>query len=270
MKREFAATMFSLLLAGTAFAGPIEQSDLPPPAQSPESAELRGLIDRTLNEKPASATAASAAPAADAWTPPFSADLWLEGVPESDGVSLDLLAKKQKQYPSFGEIEDRKKELPTAYKWERGNWRANISTGVAPNAITTNPATVPELNPNAFAPSGGSGFVDGRVAYDMNAWEIYGGTRRNVAAHADGTIGLNNNFLGGTYYRLPSSFLDGKIGTGFEVDPLGDAKTKLEYRHTFGADTEGFLAAERSSPFQPTTTEPVSNRGLKAGINRKF
>ncbi len=270
MKREFAAIFFSMLLAGTAAAEPIETSELPPPAQSSDSAELRGLIDKTLNQATQPALGAASAPAAETWATPFSAELWLEGVPEPEGVRLDALAKTQKRYPGFQPVGEETKKIPTAYKWDAGNWRANISTSVAANAATTNPAALPELDPNAFSPSGGNGYIDGRVAYDLNTWQFYGGTRRSLAANPDGTLALSNNFLGGTYYKLPSSQFDGKIGTGFEVNPLGDAKTRIEYRQLFGTNTEGFLSAERSSPFQPVTPDPVSNHGLKAGINRKF
>ncbi len=270
MKREYAAIIFSILLAGTALAGPVEQSDLPPPAQSQDSADLRGLIDKTLSETNQSAPEAGSSPAPEAWTTPFSAELWLEGVPGTEGVPLDTLAKNQKRYPGYGVIEEPSKKLPTAYKWDIGNGRSNVSTRVSEKNATTNPVELPELNPNAFSPSGGTGHIDGRVAYGLHAWEFYGGTRRSIAANPDGTLALSNNFLGGTYYKLPPSLVDGKIGTGFEVNPLGDAKTRIEYRHVFGTQTEGFLSAERSSPFQPATPEPVGNHGLKAGINRKF
>lgn len=270
MKREIAATVVSILLAGTAIAGQIETNDLPPPAQSPDSMEMRGLIDKTLSEPNQAAAPSNSSSAVEGWSAPFSAELWLGGVPGSEGITLDALGKKQKRYPSFRAVEESTKKLPTAYKWENGGWQANISTSVAANSATTNPAAIPELNPNAFSPSGGTGYVDGRVAYDMNAWQFYGGTRRNVAANPDGTVALSNNFLGGTYYKLPPTLLDGKIGTAFEVDPLGDAKTKIEYRHTFGAHTEGFLSAERATPFQPVTPDPAGKHGLKAGINRKF
>jgi len=271
MKREIAATILSLLLSGAAFADPIERTDLPPPAQSQDSAELRDLIDKTLGETSQPATEASTSPAPETWITPFPAELWLEGVPGSQDIALDALAKNQKRYPSYRTVGEETKKLPTAYKWDSGNWRANISTSVAANTATTNPAELPELNPNAFSPSGGTGHIDGRIFYGMNAWEFYGGTRRSLAANPDGTLALSNNFLGGTYYKLPPSLVDGKIGTGFEVNPLGDAKTRIEYRHVFGTQTEGFLAAERTSPFQPVTPEPpVGNHGLKAGINRKF
>lgn len=270
MKREFAATIFSLLLAGTAAAGPIESAELPAPAAAPEQAtdseQLRGLIDRTINEPAPEAVA----PIEPQWATPFSAQLWLEGIPESDGVSLDVLASKQKRYLDLRTAGDAEKEVPTAYKWVKGNWRANISTNVTTATATSNPAIPRELNPDAYAAIGGSGHIDGRLEYDVNAWQFYGGTRRALIANPDGTLALNNNFTGGTFYKLPSSVFDGKIGTGFEVNPTGDAKAKVEYRHLFGAHTEAFLAAERSAPFQPAAPETGGTHGLKAGINRKF
>jgi hypothetical protein len=88
-------------------------------------------------------------------------------------------------------------------------------------------------------------------------------------ANPDGTLGVNHNFSGGTFYNLPPSVLGGKIGTGFEVNPVGDAKTRLEYRQMFGT-TEGFVAAERATPFQHASPDVNAVNGLKAGINRKF
>lgn len=270
MKREIAAFIFSFLIVGTALAGPIESSDLPPPAESNslDSAKLRGLIDKTLNE-PSARQAEAQSLAHEDWNAFYSAELWLEGVPEPEGVSLDALAQKQKRYPSYGAVDTPVKKVPTAYKWENGNWRANVTTDVTTATSPTSPVLVPELNASALDPNGGSGTLKGRVEYDLNAWQFYGGTNRSLVANQNGTVGVSNNFTGGTYYNLPPSFFGGKVGTGFEVDPLGDAKTRVEYRKTIG-DIEGFLSAERSVPFQTTTPDVTGNHGLKAGFNRKF
>lgn len=267
MKREIAATIFSMLLAGTALAQSIESSELPPPAktESPDSAKLRGLIDSTLNQHHATPPVQ---PFVSDWNTDSSADLWLNGIPDPEGPSLDALAAKQKRYPGYREVQQKDRTIPTAYNWERGNWKANVGT----NVTTASPSTtiIPAyLNPGYTDPSGGTGAINGRLEYDVNAWQFYGGTRRELVANPDGTLALNNNFTGGTYYRLPSS-LDAKIGTGFEVNPTGDAKTRLEYRQNFGTNTEGFLAAERTTPFQHATPDAAGNHGLKAGINRKF
>jgi hypothetical protein len=268
MKREFAATIFSMLLAGTALAGPIEQSDLPPPAQNetPDSALLRGLIENTLKRNDQTP---SVQPLAQDWDANSSVELWLNGIPESDGISLDALAARQERYPGYRPVENKNDKLPTAYTWQNGNWRANVGT----NVTTASPkqTVIPDyLNPGAGDPSGGTGAINGRLEYDLSTWQFYGGTKRELVANPDGTLAVNNNFLGGTYYRLPSSTLDGKIGTGFEVNPVGDAKARLEYRQNFGANTEGFLAAERTTPFQHPAPDVTGNNGLKAGINRKF
>ena len=252
MKREYAATIFSMLLAGTALAGPIEQIDLPPPSAQNE-------------QKP---TAAEQTLLHEDWNAFSSADVWLQDIPESEGISVDALATKVKRYPSYNTVEERNEKLPTGYSWNRGSWRANFGTNVT---TATAPTTVipTDIYAGNVSPSGGTGAIDGRLEYDMNSWQFYGGTRRALVANPDGTVGVNNNFLGGTYYNLPPSVLGGKIGTGFEVNPTGEAKTRLEYRKMFG-NTEGFLAAERTTPFQHTGPDVTGVNGLKAGINRKF
>jgi hypothetical protein len=278
MKREIAATILSMLLAGTALAGPIESSELPPPAQneSPDGAQLRGLIDNALNERATAAVSQTTAQAPalpslqyNEWQP--SAELWLDGVPapQSDDVLLDTLAKKQKHYPSYRDVGERNKAIPTAYNWNYGSWTANVGTKIT----TASPSTsiIPDyLNPGVTANSGGAGAINGRVEYDVSSWQFYGGTKRELVANPDGTLGVNQNFSGGTFYNLPPAILGGKIGTGFEVNPVGDAKARLEYRQKFGVDTEGFLAAERSTPFQHVSPDVTGVNGLKAGINRKF
>jgi len=275
MKREFAATIFSMLLAGTAFAGPIESSALPPPAQNEtlDDAKLRSLIESTLNEQKVTPPAQTNAQAQslqpseyDTWVP--SAELLLEGIPESEGISVDTLATRQKRYPGYNAVEESNRPLPTTYTWDRGKWRANVDANVTTAAAP--PTVIPtDLYAGATSTSGGTGAINGRVEYDINSWQIYGGTKRGLVAKPDGTLAVENNFQGGTYYNLPPSLLGGKVGTGFEVNPTGDAKTRLEYRQMFGT-TEGFLAAERTTPFQHTGPDVTGVNGLKAGINRKF
>ena len=248
MKREFAATIFSASLAGTAIAGPIEQTTLPPPPA----------------EQNASKTSAEALQF-DEWQP--SAELWLEGVPESDGISLDALANKAKR-DANGRVIEQDTSLPTKYGWNRGNWKANVGANVTTASAT--PTVIPtDLYATSLSPSGGTGAIDGRLEYDLSSWQFYGGTRRALVANPDGTLAMNNNFIGGTYYNLPPALLGGKLGTGFDVNPSGDAKTRLEYRQDFGS-AEGFLSAERTTPFQHTGPDVIGVHGLKAGINRKF
>ncbi|MBY0532105.1 MAG: hypothetical protein K2P86_09060 [Xanthobacteraceae bacterium] len=268
MKREIAATIFTMLLAGTALAGPIEQSELPPPSQkeTPDSAQLRGLIENTLNERHQTAQAPSLAH--EDWNIYSSAELWLDGIPESEGISLDALAQKQKRYPGYNTVEEKSNSIPTAYNWQRGNLKANVGTNVT--AASATPTVIPtDIYAGTLANSGGTGAIDGRLEYDLNTWQLYGGTKRSLVANPDGTVSVNNNFTGGTYYNLPPSLLGGKVGTGFEVNPTGDAKTRLEYRQIIG-NTEGFLAAERTTPFQHLGPDVTGVNGLKAGINRKF
>jgi hypothetical protein len=267
MKREFAITIFSMLLAGTALAGPIESSELPPPAQSeaPDSTQLRGPVGSTKQNHQTPPTQSFV----QDWSADSSVELWLDGIPENGGISLDALAAKQKRYPSYGAVEEKTNKLPTAYNWELGHWRANVGTNVTTAAPKQ--TVIPDyLNPGAPDASGGTGAFNGRLEYDVHAWQFYGGNRRELVANPDGSVAVNNNFLGGTYYKLPSSTVDGKIGTGFEVNPVGDAKARLEYRQKFGTDIEGFLAAERVTPFQHAGPDVTGTHGLKAGINRKF
>jgi len=267
MKRKIAATLFSALLAGTALADRIETSELPPPAQNeaPDSSKLRSFIEQTLKERHDDQQ--MHVPNPNDWMAFSSADLWLHGIPEPEDNSIDALAKKQKRYPSYRDVKEPDRSIPTAYDYKFGNWRANVGTNVT--TATSTRTFIPELHPEAISPSGGAGALNGRVEYDTSSWQFYGGTKRELVANADGTISVNQNFNGGTYYKLPPSVLGGKVGTGFEVNPFGDAKTRLEYRQTFG-NTEGFLAAERTAPFQHSGPDVTGVNGLKAGINRKF
>lgn len=268
MKREIAATIFSLLLAGTALAGPIETSELAPPAQNNagDADPLRGLIDDTLRaEKRAPSTQTQQH---EDWNIHSSAELWLDGIPEAGNLSLDALAQKARPRP----VQETDRTLPTSFGWNHGNWKANVGTNVA--TASTAPTVIPtDHYAGNITPSGGTGELAGRLEYDINTWQFYGGTKRALVANPDGTLAVNNNFSGGTYYNLPPALLGGKVGTGFEVNPLGDSKTtKLEYRQMFGS-TEGFLSAERTTPWMThpgleNTTTGVN--ALKGGINRKF
>jgi len=288
MTREFAAITFFAFFTGAALAGPIESSALTPPAPIPDAAkplddaQLRGLIEDALKDErkqraaqiPASAPAAQQAAKAELqaaapedWNAYSSAELWLEGIPEAPGMSLDIIARRNRLNPAYASVQRELRSLPTSYEWNNGNWKANFGANVSTSTGTT---VIPSPHyAGAISSSSGSGEFKGRVEYDYNAWQFYGGTQRSVVANADGTISLNNNFLGGTYYNLPNSLLGGKVGTGFEVNPLGDAKTRLEYRQMFG-NTEGFIAAERITPFQHTDPDATGANALKAGLNRKF
>lgn len=287
MIREFAALALFTLLAGPVLAGPVESSELTPPAPIPDAAkplddaQLRGLIEDALKDgskrKPAqtnpSAPAAQHAGKADVqnlaqedWNAYSSAELWLEGIPETEGLSLEAIARRNRLNLAYAGVQRERRTLPTAYTWNSGNWKANFDTNVT--TVTTTTVIPSEHYAGAISASSGTGEFKGRVEYDYNAWQFYGGTQRSVAANADGTISVSNNFLGGTYYNLPDSLLGGKLGTGFEVNPEGDAKTRLEYRQMFG-NTEGFIAAERTAPFQHTP-DTTGSSALKAGLNRKF
>lgn len=277
MKREIATSLLLCLLAGTSFAGEIQSSELAPPAQKSAPDELTSLIRKSLTDQaPAQATPAATPRVTPSATPPvsdydldvqlYSSELWIEGLPETQSLSLDVLAQKSRSYsvssPSNG-------TLPTSVALNRGGWTANLGAKVeaANGPITVIPAEAYYGNLN---PSGGTGALTGRLEYDVSTWQFYGGTNRALVANSDGTLAVNSTLLGGTFYRLPDTIYGGKIGTGFEVNPVGDAKTRLEYRQIFGS-TEGFVAAERTVPFQQHLAPDTSGvNALKAGINRKF
>jgi hypothetical protein len=264
MKREFAATLLFVLLASTAAAGEVQSQELAPPASKPD--ELTSLIRKSLTEQTPSEMTPPARNYEFDWQL-YSSELWIEGLPESPGPSLDALARHMQPYADVTQD----KKLPTSVELNRGHWKANFAAKVE---AASAPVTVVPVSTFTYtaasSPTGGTGALSGRLEYDVSAWQFYGGTNRALVANADGTFGVNNTVLGGTYYRLPDTLYGGKIGTGFEVNPVGDAKTRLEYRQMFGT-TEGFIAAERIVPFQQHLAPDNSGvNALKAGINRKF
>lgn len=263
MKREIAASLLFFLLTGTSSAGEVQPSQLAQAAPD----ELTSLIRKSLTEE---TPAEMRAPVSDYqydWQL-YSSELWIEGLPELPEPSLDAVARKTQNFSFAPQPADR--TLPTSVALNRGHWTLKGDAKVeTPKA----PITVVPIAPFATTPDGGTGTLSGRLEYDVSAWQFYGGTNRNLVANPDGTIAPNQTILGGTYYRLPDTLYGGKIGTGFEVNPVGDAKTRLEYRQTFGTSTtEGFLAAERTVPFQQQLLAPDSSgsNALKAGVNRKF
>ncbi len=262
MKREIATTLLLCLLAGTSAAGEVQSNELAPPASKPD--ELTTLIRKSLTEQSPTPLTPPAISSDYDWQL-YSSELWIEGLPETPGPSLDALARNTQRFavtPPSG-------PLPTSIALNRGQWTANFAAKVdtvnSPATIVPTEAYAGNLNP-----SGGTGAFTGRLEYDVTTWQFYGGTNRALVANPDGTLAVNNTVLGGTYYRLPDTLYGGKIGTGFEVNPIGDAKTRLEYRQMFGT-TEGFLAAERTVPFQQHLAPDTTGvNALKAGINRKF
>jgi hypothetical protein len=260
MKREIAASLFFILLAGTSVAGEVRLSQLAQAAPD----ELTSLIRKSLTEQ---TPAEMRPPVSDYqydWQL-YSSELWVEGLPELPGPSLDAVASKTRHIA----VTPPERKLPTSVELNHGHWTLKGDTKVE---TPKTPVTVVPIAPYATTPDGGTGTLSGRLEYDASAWQFYGGTNRNLVANPDGTLAPNQTILGGTYYRLPDTLYGGKIGTGFEVNPIGDAKTRLEYRQTFGTSTtEGFLAAERVVPFQQHLAPDNSgSNALKAGINRKF
>lgn len=262
MKREIAAVLLSSLLAGAAFGEPIQTRELAPPAAASDSDALKSLIEQSL-APPTKTQPDAQDPEAD-WGV-LTADLWMNGIPEMPEPSPDALARNFLRYPGARPVPKKDPTLPTRFELSRGNLTANVAANVTTAAPP--PSVIPVDTYAGTIPESGAGAFVGRVEYDLEKWQLYGGTSPSLAAGPNGTVGFANNVSGGTYYNLPASVYGGKIGTGFEVNPVGDAKTRLEYRQNFGA-TEGFLTAERSTPFQGLEFTPV--HGVRAGINRKF
>jgi hypothetical protein len=260
MKREIATSLLFCLLAGTSAAGEIQSA---PQTQTPD--ELTFLIRKSLTEQTPSEMTPPATNIDSDWQL-YSSELWIEGIPEIPSPSLDALARKMRDYPDVAASE---RKLPTSVELNNGHWKANVAAKVEAASTPVTVAPIPAYAANSY-PGGGTGAISGRLEYDASTWQFYGGTNPALVANADGTFGMNNTLLGGTYYRLPDTLYGGKIGTGFEVNPMGDAKTRLEYRQKFGT-TEGFVAAERTVPFQQhLAPDNTGVNALKAGINRKF
>lgn len=277
MKREIAAILFSGLLIGAANAETIQRSELPAPAQpaAPDSDALSTLIRKSINEPEAKRAPKPmpepAAPLSDySAGPDYSTipiDLWLHGIPETPVQSLDAIANSLQRYPAARQVTRQGFVIPKELGYNQGHIRAKFSASVN---SPENTSVVPIETYAGAIPSPSTGVISGRVEYDATKWELYGGTNRNIVAEINGTATVSNTLIGGTYYKLPADLTGGKIGTGFEVNPVGDAKTRLEYRRMFGT-TEGFVAAERTVPFHALPAQEYTpNLGIRTGINRKF
>lgn len=264
MRQALAAIFLLALSMGAARAEEIRMIELPPP-QTAESDAIKRLIEEQVAKGEAEQPPTD--PELD-WQL-FSAEAWLDGVPDALSYEPTLPAINALRYPGALQVKAPERRLPTRYEFNNGSVRANFSTNVT--TASTNPTVVPTSAYAGAVPlSGGSGEFKGRLEYDYAAWQFYGGTTRSLIANGDGTLGLGNTVAAGTYYSLPPNLLGGKVGTGLEFSPEGNATTRLEYRKKFGT-AEGFIAAERSVPFDHFLQSPADPvNALKAGINRKF
>ncbi|MCW5680624.1 MAG: hypothetical protein KF794_11735 [Xanthobacteraceae bacterium] len=249
MRHAIAAAAIFAFAAGMAHAEPAGQNQDDP---------LRALIEKSLadsklEQHPAAETDWSAL---------------------SDEAILNSIAEQEKtpDYFVLKPVQSTSRALPSKFELNRGQIRVNVEGNVTTasynNVIPVNAlaGTIPG------ASSGGTGQIRGRVEYVGSSWQFFGGTNRSVVANDDGTLSIANAIVGGTYYKLPQSLWGGKIGTAFEVNPYGDAKTRLEYRQKFGSDFEGFLSAERTTPWQvaPSSTPVNPLDVLRAGVTQRF
>jgi len=94
MKREIATSLLFCLLAGTSVAGEVQSA---PQTQAPD--ELTSLIRKSLTEQTPSEMTPPATNIDSDWQL-YSSELWIEGIPETPGPSLDALARKMRTIPT--------------------------------------------------------------------------------------------------------------------------------------------------------------------------
>lgn len=153
----------------------------------------------------------------------------------------------------------------TGFKADRGPFKLDVTT-----KVTTPPAPsmIPAVDPRLASDPAGE--VKGRVDYEGESWQFYGARGLGVTA-SPATPTIQGNVTVGTYYKLPPALYGGKVGAAVETTSPTDRKARVEYRRSFGTDTEGFLATERSiAPLSPTTTQVPSGTTFKSGFNIKF
>jgi hypothetical protein len=243
----------------------IQATELPPPPPAlPAAPDELDLLVRDALGKPDPVPRTLAAPDY-AWQV-VPAAFWLDGVVETILASPDFVAAIPSRYPGASKLQSPKFSIPTKFAFDRGSLKANVAANV--NTSTYASVIPAEVYVWNVPSTSSTGAINGRVEYDAAAWQFYGSTNPSLTANPDGTFSTGTNLTGGTYYQVPQNWLIGRVRTGFELDLTGTAKTRLEYRHKFGT-TEGFIAAERIAPFQPSA-ESDAAAVFRAGLNRKF
>jgi len=203
-------------------------------------------------------------PAADQiveWMPVPSGDVWLEGIPGVHSLDETLLARPALSIPGADPV-----TTPAAH----GPLKLRVQATVPPADGPVRP------DPWAAPTTGDRGDVKGRVDYDLQHWQVYGGAGLGITTGSR-PASFSDKVEVGTYYKLSPALYGGKIGGGVEVNNLTERKTRLEYRQSFG-DTEGFLAAEHTRALNglapgivsPETPLPTPTTAIRAGLNRKF
>lgn len=153
----------------------------------------------------------------------------------------------------------------TGFKADRGPFKLDVTTKVT---TSTAPSMVPAVDPR-LAPDP-AGEVKGRVDYEGETWQFYGARGLGFTAGPSAPT-IQGNIAVGTYYKLPPVLYGGEVGAAIETASPTDRKARVEYRRSFGADIEGFVATERSLAPQITTTLPAPpTTTFKSGLNVKF
>jgi hypothetical protein len=203
------------------------------------------------------------------WMPVPAGDVWLHGleIPSPGEIAPAPAA------PTVAQPYDPWSVAPNSrYEQARGPLKLGVETKAkAVNA--PGPGLAPP-DPWSVLTPGDTGEVKGRLDYETNHWELYGGAGFGLTTGA-GPPSMSEKVEVGTYFKLPPALYGGKIGGGVEVNNLTERKARVEYRQLFG-DTEGYLKAEHTVP--PVGVAPgalpapttLPSTAIRAGLNRKF
>lgn len=191
-------------------------------------------------------------PLEEIWTPTSRVEPFTLEAPSEPSPFLTPSNRSQPKPPATG------------FKADRGPFKLDVTT-----KVTTAPAPsmIPAIDPR-LAPDP-AGEVKGRVDYEGETWQVYGVRGLGVTANP-ATPTFQDSVAVGTYYKLPPALHGGKLGAAVETAGPTDRKARIEYRRSFGARSEGFLATERSIAPQSLTTQVAPATTFKSGFNIKF
>jgi hypothetical protein len=200
--------------------------------------------------------------------PPLDVNLASELFPNGGPNLLapDSIAQKYK-LPAIVPDPNAKQAMPTGINYTDGPLKYDLGTKVTTATTTTTvvPPALPDRNKLGGA-TGGTGEVKGSITYVGEHWELYG--RQSVGVgHTDGVgASVSETTTVGSFYKLPDSAVNGKIGASIEMNAANERKSRIEYRQNFGP-AEGFIAAEQT--FKPAATD-IAPPAVRTGVSRKF
>lgn len=199
--------------------------------------------------------------------PPLDVNLASELFPNGGPNLLapDSIAQKYK-LPAIVPDPSAKQTIPTGLNYTDGPMKFDLGTKVTTGTTTTTVVPpLPDRNKLSGA-TGGNGEVKGGITYANEHWELYGRQSLGVG-HTDGVgASMNETTTFGSFYKLPDSMVNGKVGASIEMNAANERKTRVEYRQNFGP-AEGFIAAEQVyRPAEPETKPPT----VRTGVSRKF